>query len=50
MLSVGLGTNGADVGCWVLSVGRIAIGGFYKLALSDCEAIFEDNLSESKGV
>ena len=25
-------------------------GGFYKLALSDCEFIFEDNLSESKGV
>ena len=26
------------------------IGGFYKLALSDCEVIFEGNLSESKGV
>ncbi len=27
-----------------------SIGGFYKLALSDCEAVFEDNLSASEGV
>ncbi len=40
----------ADNRPYITPVGGINLGRFYKLALTDCETIFEANLFVSEGV